>query len=68
MRRLTLCLVCPIYGSEEDFTLLLHTASDEGASLTLDPTGEDSLSFCVVSENRYGKTSASLTFGERRAS
>ena len=68
VRRMTVCLVCPICGENEDFKLMLRAAEGEGGKLTLDPTGEDGVSFTVVSENRFGKTSASLSFGERSAS
>lgn len=68
VRRMTVCLVCPVYGGTEDFTLLLRAAVRDTAKLTLDPTGADGVSFTVVSENRFGKTSASLFFGERSAS
>ena len=68
VRRMTVCLVCPVYGGTEDFTLLLRAAVRDGGALTLDPTGADGVSFTVVSENRFGKTSASLCFGERSAS
>ena len=66
--RMTVCLVCPVYGETGDFTLLLRTAVRNGGKLTIDPTGSDGIDFCVVSENRHGKTSASLVFGERSAS
>ena len=68
IRRMTVCLVCPIYGENDDFKLLLRTAVNGSSKLTLDPTGADGISFCVVSENRCGRTSASLRFGERSAS
>ena len=68
VRRMTVCLVCPVYGESEDFTLLLRAAVRDTAKLSLDPTGADGVSFTVVSENSFGKTSASLCFGERSAS
>lgn len=68
VRRMTVCLVCPVYGENEDFTLFLRAAARENGKLTLDPTGEDGVAFCVVSESKHGKTSASLCFGERSAS
>ena len=68
VRRMTVCLVCPVCGEPEDFTLLMRAAVRDGGKLTLDPCGSDGVSFTVVSENSFGKTSASLSFGERSAS
>ena len=68
VRRMTVCLVCPICGENDDFKLLMRTAVGGGAKLTLDPTGANGISFSVVSENRLGKTCASICFGERSAS
>ena len=68
VRRMTVCLVCPIYGGCDDFKLFLRAAVRDTAKLTLDPTGADGIAFSVTSENRHGKTSATVRFGERSAS
>lgn len=66
-RRFTLCLVCPIHGANEDFTLYLGAAARGQSKICFDWSGGDGVDFSVVSESRYGNTSATLTFGERSA-
>ena len=62
---LCVCIVCPVYGSGEEFSIVLHTSSGSSGTFGFDPCGRDGVDFTLVSERSFGDSSAVLKFGER---
>lgn len=65
VRRLSVCVVSPIRGGGETFTLFLRAATTAGSSLSLNASGRDTIDFTVTSEKNYGNTCALLSLGRR---